>query len=53
MEKLKEVEPTVAAVIIGVGSLFTIGMMTIVTVEFFQMIAKIVELTAKSGSAHY
>jgi len=53
MAKLKEVEPTVAAVIIGICGLFTIGMITVVTVEFFQAVAKIVELTTKSGSAHF
>lgn len=53
MAKLKEVEPTVAAVIIGVCGLFTVGMITIVTVEFFQAVAKIVELATKSGSAHF
>lgn len=48
MEKLKEVEPTVAAIIIGIGSLFTIGMATIVTCKFFAMIIKIVEIVGQS-----
>jgi hypothetical protein len=48
LEKLKQVEPTVAAVIIGVCGLFTIGMTTVVTSKFFTMIIKIVEVVGQT-----
>lgn len=50
IEKLKLVEPLIAAIIIGVCGLFAIGMATTVIVKLFDVIAKIVEITAKSGS---
>lgn len=48
IEKLKQIEPIVAAVIIGICGLFTIGMATIVTCKFFTMIIKIVEIIGQS-----
>ncbi len=54
IEKLKLVEPMIATIIIGILGLFTIGMATTVIVKLFDVIAKIVELTANTGgSVHY
>jgi len=42
MEKLRQVESNVAVLGIGILALFTIGMSTIVVVDFINMIVKIV-----------
>lgn len=48
MDKIKQVEPTIATVILGICGLFTIGMATVVTCKFFTMIIKIVEVVGQS-----
>ena len=48
MEKVKEVEPLVASIILSVCGLFTIAMATIITCKFFTMIIKIVEIIGQS-----
>jgi hypothetical protein len=54
IEKLKLVEPLVAAIIIGICGLFTIGMTTVVTCKFFAMIIKIVEVVGQTdGAKHF
>lgn len=52
MDKLKQIEPTIAAVIIGICGLFTIGMATIVTSQFFHMIIRIVEVLGTDSGKH-
>lgn len=52
MDKLKQIEPTIAAVIIGVCGLFTIGMTTIVTCKFFHMVIRIVEVLGAEPTKH-
>jgi len=42
MEKFKQLEPIVAIVWVGVISVFTIAMSTIIVTSFFGMIVKIV-----------
>ena len=54
IEKLKLVEPLVAAIIIGILGLFTIGMTTVVTCKLFAMIIKIVEVVGQTdGAKHF
>jgi hypothetical protein len=48
LEKVREVESTLATIILGVCGLFTIGMATIVTCKFFTMIIRIVEVFGQS-----
>lgn len=48
LEKVRDVESTLATVILGICGLFTIGMATIVTCEFFRMIIRIVEVFGQS-----
>ena len=50
MEKLKLIEPTIAAIIIGIGGIFTIGMTTVVTVKFLNTIIRIVEVLGSGGT---
>ena len=42
MEKLRQVEALEAAIGIGICSFFTIGMVTVIIVQFFKMITGIV-----------
>jgi len=42
MEKLRQVEPTGAAVGIGICSIFTIGMLTVVICKLFSTITEVV-----------
>jgi len=44
MEKLRQIDPNAAALGIGVFSLFTLWMSTIVLVRFFGMIVEIVQV---------
>jgi len=45
MEKLKLVEPVYSLIAIGVLSMFTIGMATIIITEFFFLIIQIVAMS--------
>lgn len=42
LEKLKQVEPTIASIEMGILGLFTIGMSTVVICSLFRMIEDIV-----------
>jgi hypothetical protein len=45
MEKLKLVEPIEALIAIGIMGMFTIGMLTIITSRFFDLVTQIVAMS--------